>query len=302
VKLNTRFFQAALGVGVACLVCCGLTARGENTADGVLKIFTQDEDGTRHFYVQNLEVGTVTATFETKLDNMSANVTFPDTVMVPGKQTVEMFALTPERNNAKWHYNYKFACNFGSVSAVHDDTHVYELPYEPGTAHRVVQGHHGKFSHTGENEFAVDWKMPEGTSVCAARGGLVIRSKDDSNQGGPDHKYDKMANCIFVQHSDGTIGAYLHLQTGGNKVKVGDKVKAGDVIGLSGNTGFTSGPHLHFAVYKLKDGAVRETIPVKFRTMESDGVTPVTGKSYVAAVKSAQPVAAAEQSASRSGG
>ena len=92
-----------------------------------------------------------------------------------------------------------------------------------------------------------------------------------------------MANSILVQHADGTIGVYLHLQKGGNKVKVGDRVKAGEPIGLSGNTGFSSGPHLHFAVFTLKNGAERMTIPVKFRTAESEAVIPVSGHAYMAA-------------------
>jgi murein DD-endopeptidase MepM/ murein hydrolase activator NlpD len=278
-----------------------VASRAEDTADGVLNIFTQDEGGTRHFYVRNLTVGTVTATFNTKLENMTASVDFPATVTVPGNQTVEVFTLTPASNKLKWHYNYNFACNLGNASAVPDGKQVYELPYEPGTAHQVVQGHHGKFSHMGENEFAIDWKMPEGTPVCAARDGLVVKSKDDSTEGGPDRKYEKLANCIFVQHADGTIGAYLHLQAGGNKVKVGDRVKAGDVIGLSGNTGFSSGPHLHFAVFTLKSGSERTTLPVKFRTANSDAVIPVSGRGYMAALKPSSPVAATESRVTRSG-
>jgi murein DD-endopeptidase MepM/ murein hydrolase activator NlpD len=279
--------------------CCVLASRAENSADGVLNIFTQDENGSRRFYVQNLQSGTVTATFDARLRDMTASVTFPKTVTVGGKQTAEIFILTP--SSANWHYNYNFACNFGSTTAVHDDSQIYELPYEPGTAHAVVQGHHGKFSHTGEDEYAVDWKMPEGTSVCAARDGIVVKTKGDSSTGGPDRKYEKLANCVFVQHSDGTIGVYLHLQKGGCKVKVGDTVKAGDVIGLSGNTGFSSGPHLHFAVFKLKSGSERVSIPVKFRTTDSDAVIPETGHAYMAALKPSQPTATVERRATRPG-
>lgn len=258
----------------------------------MLNVVTRNEGGKTHFYVENLQVGNVTATFTTQLVNMTSSVNFPDTVTIAGKQSVEIFTIAPASKDAVWNYHYNYACNMGSVSAVHDDNHVYELPYEAGTAHRVIQGHHGKFSHTGQDEYAIDWKMPEGTPVCAARDGLVVRTKDDSTAGGPDHKYDKLANCILVQHEDGTIGIYLHLQRGGVKVKAGDRVKAGEIIGLSGNTGFTSGPHLHFAVYKLKSGSERETIPVKFRTVENEAVIPVSGHAYTAVLKPAQRTAA----------
>lgn len=278
-----------------------VAARAEDTADKVLNVFTQDEGGARGFYVRNLSTGTVTATFDTKLQNMTASVSFPATVVVPANETVEVFTLTPTSNKLKWHYNYNFACNLGSAAAVPDEKQVYELPYEAGTMHQVVQGHHGKFSHTGENEYAIDWKMPEGTPVCAARDGLVIKSKDDSTQGGADRKYEKLANCIFIQHSDGTVGAYLHLQKDGNKVKVGDRVKAGDVIGRSGNTGFSSGPHLHFAVFTLKNGSERTTLPVKFRTADKEAIIPTSGHAYMAALKPSSPVAVADTRATRSG-
>jgi murein DD-endopeptidase MepM/ murein hydrolase activator NlpD len=75
---------------------------------------------------------------------------------------------------------------------------------------------------------------------------------------------------------------YCHLQFKSAKVKVGEKIRPGELLALSGNTGFTSGPHLHFAVFKAKDGHGRQTIPVKFRTAEGAGITLSTGKSYKA--------------------
>ena len=268
--------------------------------DKMLAVTTRNEGGETHFYVQNLGVGNVTATFNARLANMVPSEELPYTVVIPGKQVVDAFTLTPVRSRAAWNYDYTYACNHGSAAAVHDETQVYQLPYPPGSSYRVVQGHHGSFSHTGQDEYAIDWKMPEGTAVLAARDGLVVKSKDDSNRGGPDRKFEKLANCIMVQHADGTIGAYLHLQKGGNKVKVGDQVKAGDIIGLSGNTGFSSGSHLHFAVFKLKSGSERTTIPVKFRTAESEAVIPVSGHAYMA-VKAPELVAKGESRAGQSG-
>jgi murein DD-endopeptidase MepM/ murein hydrolase activator NlpD len=299
---TTRFRNVAwLALTAAILAWSDAATRAETVPDKLLKVVTREEDGRTHFYVQNLQCGNVTATLDAQLLNMSSSTNLPLTVTVPGKQTVEIFTLSPLRQHAPWNFNYTFACNLGSVAAAHDEAQVYELPYEPGTAHRVVQGHHGSFSHTGPDEYAIDWKMPEGTPVCAARGGLVVKARDNSTQGGPDRKFETLANGILVQHVDGTIGVYLHLQKGGNKVKVGDQVKAGDVIGLSGNTGFSSGPHLHFAVYKLVSGSERVTIPVKFRTADSEAVIPVTGRAYMAALQPQPPVAAAGPRMTRSG-
>jgi len=289
---DPRSSRAARAVWLTFAACMLAGAFGSVALadDKMLEITTRNEDGQTHFYVQNRSVGNVTITLNARLVNMDPSEELPYTVVIPGKQTVDAFTLTPSRSEAAWNYTYTYACNHGSAAAKHDERQVYELPYAPGSSFRVVQGHHGTFSHTGQDEYAIDWKMPEGTAVLAARDGLVVKSKDDSNKGGPDRKFEKFANCIMVQHADGTIGVYLHLQKGGNKVKAGDQVKAGDVIGLSGNTGFSSGSHLHFAVFKMKSGSERISIPVKFRTAESEAEIPVSGHAYMA-VKAPELVA-----------
>ena len=130
------------------------------------------------------------------------------------------------------------------------------------------------------NLYAIDWKMPEGTFVCAARGGTVVKVKDDSDKGGSSVKYDHYNNYVLIRHDDGTLGHYCHLLKHGGLVKPGQTVQAGDIIARSGNTGFSSGPHLHFCVFRAKDGRERESIPVKFQTAEESAITLATGHSY----------------------
>jgi murein DD-endopeptidase MepM/ murein hydrolase activator NlpD len=284
-----------LALAMAALRLLAVKAEGQQAPDRFLNVTQWAEGGRTHFYAENLTVGNVTATFEVKLKNMAGSTNFPYTVTLPGKQTVEIFSLAPIRKENAWKYDYTFACNLGSTAAVHAEDQIYQLPYAPGCSYKVVQGHHGSFSHTGSaDEYAIDWKMPEGTPVFAARDGLVVKSKDDSGQGGPDRKFQQAANSILIQHDDGTIGIYAHLKKNGNKVKAGDRVKTGDVIGLSGNTGFSSGPHLHFAVFTVKNGAERQSIPVKFRTADSEAVIPVSGHVYMAPVNPITRIAAAE--------
>jgi murein DD-endopeptidase MepM/ murein hydrolase activator NlpD len=159
---------------------------------------------------------------------------------------------------------------------------VYQLPYAPGQAFPVSQAYDGPFSHHGAERYAIDWRMPEGTPVYATRPGVVIDTKSDSTQGGPSKQFESLANYILIQHPDGTIGNYAHLQRNGVKVRAGQTVQAGDLIGLSGNTGFSNGPHLHFCVFKTKNGLERESIPVKFNT--SNGIiTLLSGDTYRAA-------------------
>src|SRR6185369_17458946 len=96
---------------------------------------------------------------------------------------------------------------------------------------RLFQGPNGALSHRGK--FALDFTMPLGTAVCAARAGEVIHVVDRFDDGGTDPKFTEMTNKILILHDDGTVGAYFHLLRGGMRVKLGDRVEPGTIIGLS---------------------------------------------------------------------
>jgi murein DD-endopeptidase MepM/ murein hydrolase activator NlpD len=115
---------------------------------------------------------------------------------------------------------------------------------------RVDQGYGGTFSHTDpQNLYAMDFAAPIGTPVVAARDGVVMQVENDFDKAGLNlEKYGGRANFVRILHDDGTMALYAHLQEGGVLVRPGQPVRAGQQIGLSGNTGFTTGPHLHFAV------------------------------------------------------
>jgi murein DD-endopeptidase MepM/ murein hydrolase activator NlpD len=107
-----------------------------------------------------------------------------------------------------------------------------------------------------------------------------VRIKEDSDTGGASMKFDQYNNYVLIRHEDGSLGHYCHLQKGGVCVKPGDTVAAGDRIARSGNTGFSSGPHLHFCVFKTKDGRERVSIPIKFKTSDENSVVLVEGRRY----------------------
>lgn len=151
----------------------------------------------------------------------------------------------------------------------------YRLPYEDGKSFPVTQGNDGSVSHRGANRYAFDFGMPEGTPVCAARGGKVIAAAEDETASGTRGKYGGLGNHVKIDHGDGTIGVYMHLKFQEVKVEVGEIVLQGDVIGLSGATGNVTGPHLHFQVDR--NG---RSIPVTFEDVETDGGVPQEGRSY----------------------
>jgi murein DD-endopeptidase MepM/ murein hydrolase activator NlpD len=143
------------------------------------------------------------------------------------------------------------------------DPVVYQLPYGAGTSHRVVQGYGGLFSH--RHLAAIDFEMPVGTPVYAAREGIIYRYKDDSDEGGPFAGYKNKANYIIIQHADGSFGCYWHLQHDGVLVKTGH-VAAGQQIGLSGATGQVLRPHLHFSVKRQLNYQPNSFVKTKFTT------------------------------------
>lgn len=147
---------------------------------------------------------------------------------------------------------------------IKDDTSfVYSLPYEEGRSHLIVQGYFGIFSH--QERAALDFKMKKGTNILAVRDGVVIRVKEDGSRGGWSRKWRNHGNNIVIQHGDNSRSGYWHLQKDGALVNVGDSVKQGQVIALSGKTGYAATPHLHFIVWK-NDNRGWQQVPTRFLT------------------------------------
>lgn len=145
-----------------------------------------------------------------------------------------------------------------------DTSFIYKLPFEKGTKRRVIQAAYSNLSH--KEEIALDFNIKIGTTICAARAGIVVASSGESNIGGLKDEYLDDGNHVIIEHNDGSQAMYWHLQYKGALVNVGDTVVAGQVIGKSGNTGYTAFPHLHFEVVgKTKNGTTTQ-IPVRFYT------------------------------------
>jgi murein DD-endopeptidase MepM/ murein hydrolase activator NlpD len=152
---------------------------------------------------------------------------------------------------------------------IKDDTSfVYTLPFEKNKRHLLIQGYFSKYTH--KNRAALDFKMKRGTTICAARAGVVVRIKEDGRKGGLNKKYRPDGNVIIIQHADGSRAGYWHLQFNGAFVNVGDTVTQGQPIGLSGKTGYTLFPHLHFIVWRF--GGNNQWLQVGTRFQTSKGI------------------------------
>jgi hypothetical protein len=162
--------------------------------------------------------------------------------------------------------------------------YAYRLPYRRGKTFSVLQGFHGGFSHRGSNEFAVDFDCPVATAVLAARPGVVVATNDAAQGAGttPDYLEYRRTNFVLVLHDDGTLGEYMHLAPSGVKVAPGQRVERGDELALSGNTGFSSTPHLHFQLMTAgEDGHSARSYPFQLAVAPGRVEEPVQGHAYL---------------------
>jgi murein DD-endopeptidase MepM/ murein hydrolase activator NlpD len=147
----------------------------------------------------------------------------------------------------------------------HEDTsYLYDLPYEEGKSYRMVQGYFSSFTH--KERAALDFKMKRGSKICAARGGVVIRVKEDGNRGGLKRKFRAYGNYVIIQHADSSRAGYWHIQKDGALVNVGDTVLQGQPIALSGKTGYSAIPHLHFLVWSSDAKGRWRQVATRFKT------------------------------------
>lgn len=153
-----------------------------------------------------------------------------------------------------------------------------KLPFQAGKTYEVYQGNNGTFTHNKFNQYAWDFGLAEGTPVCAAAEGRVVRVKQDSNSGGVTSDQYALANTVVIDHGNGLFTQYLHLKRASVLVNEGQLVEAGQVVALSGNTGFSSVPHLHFQV----QDATGQSVPARFEDVDGDGV-PKQGERYTSA-------------------
>ena len=198
--------------------------------------------------------------------------------LVPPRSELSLLRLATLGSLVAPAVDYRFEYFPGDPAAQHDDRQLYRVPFAVGTEHAVSQAYPVSMTHgTQDSMHAVDFDMPVGTNVVAARDGTVFNVVSSNFRGGADRgRFARLANVVYVLHDDDTFAVYAHLNWNTIRVKPGDRVSAGQYIADSGNTGFTTGPHLHFAVQR-NAGRRIESLQVAFRGVDGMAVRPSTG-------------------------
>ncbi len=246
---------------------------GVNAQNEIVKLFYENkiQGPGSIIYANNTAYCPVTVTIEFELENMKFSNRAQKVFVVPAK--IDRFMIgevDPSNPRERFRYSYRFKYNYGDVThRTADTSFLYDLPYAKDKTFRVFQGYNGSFSH--RNEKALDFTMPEGTEIFAAREGVVVKLVQENNQSCLEEDCKKYNNYVLIYHADGSFAEYVHIRFNGATVKVGDQVKKGDLIAYSGNTGWSSGPHLHFVCF-LPEMEKRRSIPTKFRINDGSQV------------------------------
>lgn len=205
----------------------------------------------------------------------------PFTLRVGPGETETAGILAIQDETQPYAYQARWRALAGNPDAVHDDRWQYRMPFGGTSPVEISQGYDGAYTHKGLAAHALDFPLPMGTPVLAARGGTIVEVPTDPVATGVAERMteSEIDRRVMIEHVDGTFAIYAHLRSGG-PARLGQHVEAGDLIGLSGDTGHATGPHLHFEVARFRRDGQRQTIPVKFWNGTAQGFTPLEGFVY----------------------
>lgn len=230
------------------------------------------------FSIRNTYKGPVEVEIKfTKHTNATATPSLPHRFVVEPGDSGPLFTVSGIDVYKPWQFTLQYSYTLGSPLAEHRADAVYYPPIANGGRFLITQSFGGPFSHQDEqNRYAVDIAMPIGTPIHAARGGVIMDVEDDFYKNGIEQSYKSRANSVRILHADGSMAVYAHLALEKAQVYPGLKVEAGQLIAYSGNTGYSSGPHLHFAV-QVNKGMRLSAVPFMFVDDQGQRFTPQAG-------------------------
>ena len=198
--------------------------------------------------------------------------------LVPARSRLDLLQLPAIADNLVPEIKFRHIWLPGDPASEHNPQQPYRAPFAVANDFPISQAYPMAATHnTPDSRHAVDIAMPIDTDVNAARAGIVFEFARTNFRGGMEaEQFAASANLVRIMHDDGTHAVYAHLNWNTIRVRPGDRVERGEYIADSGNTGFSSGPHLHFAV--LKNLGLRiEALPVVFAGPDTDEIPPAAG-------------------------
>ena len=253
----------ALAAGFAC-------AQGDL---GVQVESRKEADGHR-LLARNAGRAPVEVTFSlTDGSNVASTRSFPFTIVLQPGEMQEAARVNAANRGQGYRFAFRYAPRLGDPNARPDPNARYRLPFGDGLAFMVSQAPGGPIiTHAdAASANAIDIVMPEGTPIVAARGGIVIEMFQKSETRGD---VANRGNYVRIFHDDGTWADYAHLSAIAPDLVLNERIEDGRRLGTSGNTGQSSGPHLHFHVQHNNRGRV-ESLPVRFHTKKRGVLIPV---------------------------
>ncbi len=275
--MNNRiciFYAKIVQATIALSLATGLQSQNMD-----IKIYDkQMSDEGITIYADNNEYFPVSIELKLELKGMETTHVQGDILVLQPRMKEQPLTTLRPIPGKSWSYRSSVRSFFGDVLiSQYDTSHVYELPIARGTNEYISQGYFGKISH--HQEYALDFDLSEGTPVYAVRAGTVVKVVDNFNKSCPDASCMQYNNFIIIRHNDGSYADYAHLKQNGALAELGDEVSAGDLIAYSGNTGWTTGPHLHLVIF-VPAVNKRKTIPTLFRIGETESEELQEGKTY----------------------
>jgi len=206
--------------------------------------------------------------------NIFSDPPLPTRIVLPGQTEKRVVTFSADNPGRGFKYQMAYTLIPGRPLQRLPDNIDFYPPFPKGLDYPISQGFDDDSTHTdAANQYAIDIVMPVGTPILAARGGIIMDLEDDFHGGKQTERYLLRANRIRILHSDGSMAVYAHLQANSARVYAGARVPAGAWIANSGNTGFSSGPHLHFVV-QINAGMALESLPFRFRQPGGTAMTP----------------------------
>ncbi|MGV6853489.1 MAG: peptidoglycan DD-metalloendopeptidase family protein [bacterium] len=244
-------------------------------SSSLVKLIPRGTAENKSYWVVNQYYGPVEVRLSfARSSNVRSTPSMPVQRIIPSRGDVELVNIIQANKSLPASYTVQLSAIPGDPNRRPPSNYHYQLPFKKGLAFSVSQAWNGAYSHTGiQSRYAVDIALPEGTPILASRDGIVMEVERDFYGAGTKAYYLDRANMVRILHEDGSMAIYAHLKPESSIVYPGQAILAGEQIGESGNTGFSTGPHLHFAI-QSNTGMQLESMRFLFIGSKGQTITP----------------------------